>query len=942
MKKSLLSLLAILLAVVGCQNYDDQFDDLNSQIAALSSQVAGLAQVQSDLASLAGTVSSLQSTVASTATAIEGLDGLAENVAAIQESVNDVASSEEVADIASDLDAAQEDLDDLLASASVFTNDVVVNSVATLDVYHKMGNSLNVVAANVDITAKSDMDATKLQELVNSIYTTTGYYSYKADQSSVAPVTFDNLTGTQTLTVDQAGDYSFKTLNSATVINLMDSYKSKVTKIDFRELTSVTKFQTNGTDNTISFSKAMELHLTKLVYYPPLDLTILVDEGAAMPFVMDDVDASGDQSNLSLDITGPASFSVSNISDGSISVTDVKDVTINGFEGAITILKGVETFAADKVVTMTLSGTLDLETMDFTGAVDPDVTTSVGPAISLASISSLETVDIDGVLSSLSVTSCGNVTAITLAADVAGKVDIDGNTDLVTIAVTGAKATELDVNANTDLESLTVDLTWRAGTATGAVIDGVLTVTGNTSLETLAVSSDNLENTIITGNDDLTSIDFNGLTSGGATGSPDIEITNNDLEATLVDKDDTASTSTGDGEANDLGSVSNSGLKNASTYLTSLAADADSKIVILYDTVDFTNESDASTEATFAVGTANASQDTKLRLAYIVPNTADTGSSEVAAKRGYVITGYGDSGDMVDVFANGVLIVQRPDMSSANTAQVVANMTTTAALTNAGIAGVTYSVTQYAKPEIWLTIDKNSSSMENSASVVSNLVDGFATAASDVFSIALNGANTATVSGTAVSDYDPSALSDQLYNEWVAKNVTASATWSKWDISSSETGTVTTIKFTAKDSGTSQIGEGLTFTTTIDSATMTSIGYTIGNAVPGQNTNDAGDNVARGNGIVVSFLAATGGTNRGEIGSPWISNTAGVNNVTITVTGVTVHELSTTLNRSIADSGTITDVNTYPNDSRSDVITPQAIIGATASNASSFSRITWL
>ena len=183
-------------------------------------------------------------------------------------------------------------------------------------------------------------------------------------------------------------------------------------------------------------------------------------------------------------------------------------------------------------------------------------------------------------------------------------------------------------------------------------------------------------------------------------------------------------------------------------------------------------------------------------------------------------------------------------MSSANTAQVVANMTTTAALTNAGIAGVTYSVTQYAKPEIWLTIDKNSSSMENSASVVSNLVDGFATAASDVFSIALNGANTATVSGTAVSDYDPSALSDQLYNEWVAKNVTASATWSKWDISSSETGTVTTIKFTAKDSGTSQIGEGLTFTTTIDSATMTSIGYKIGNAFPGQNTNDAGDNVA--------------------------------------------------------------------------------------------------
>ena len=218
MKKSLLSLLAISLAVVGCQNYDDQFDDLNSQIAALSSQVAGLAQVQSDLASLAGTVSSLQSTVASTATAIEGLDGLAENVAAIQESVNDVASSEDVADIASDLDSAQEDLQDLLDQSSVFTDDVIVTSVATLDVYHKMGSSLNVVAGNVEITAKSDMDATKLQELVDNIYTTTGHYTYEANSSTVPAVSFNNLTGTQTLTINQAGDYNFQTLQAATLM----------------------------------------------------------------------------------------------------------------------------------------------------------------------------------------------------------------------------------------------------------------------------------------------------------------------------------------------------------------------------------------------------------------------------------------------------------------------------------------------------------------------------------------------------------------------------------------------------------------------------------------------------------------------------------------------------------------------------------------------------
>ena len=56
MKKSLLSILAGALLVVGCQNYDDQFDALESQINALASTVAGLSQVQSDLASLSATV----------------------------------------------------------------------------------------------------------------------------------------------------------------------------------------------------------------------------------------------------------------------------------------------------------------------------------------------------------------------------------------------------------------------------------------------------------------------------------------------------------------------------------------------------------------------------------------------------------------------------------------------------------------------------------------------------------------------------------------------------------------------------------------------------------------------------------------------------------------------------------------------------------------------
>ena len=178
MKKGLLSILAGALLVVGCQNYDDQFDSLETQINALASTVAGLSQVQSDLASLAGTVSSLASTVNSLGSTIDTAvaDGLADiqaDVAAITAAVADVASSEEVSALSDAVAASQEDLDELLANSSVFTGDVTVNSVATLDAFHAMGSSLAIVNGNVDIDVDTEMDMVKVQELVNQLLTIT-------------------------------------------------------------------------------------------------------------------------------------------------------------------------------------------------------------------------------------------------------------------------------------------------------------------------------------------------------------------------------------------------------------------------------------------------------------------------------------------------------------------------------------------------------------------------------------------------------------------------------------------------------------------------------------------------------------------------------------------------------------------------------------------------
>ena len=65
MKKGLLSLLALALTVVGCQNYDDQFEELTSQITSLQSTVDGLTGVSSAITSLQSTVSGLSSTLGS-------------------------------------------------------------------------------------------------------------------------------------------------------------------------------------------------------------------------------------------------------------------------------------------------------------------------------------------------------------------------------------------------------------------------------------------------------------------------------------------------------------------------------------------------------------------------------------------------------------------------------------------------------------------------------------------------------------------------------------------------------------------------------------------------------------------------------------------------------------------------------------------------------------
>jgi len=953
MKKGLLSILAGALLVVGCQNYDDQFSSLESQINALASTVAGLSQVQSDLASLSGTVSSLSSTVASLGSSIDtavsnGLADITADIAALQAALADVASSADLAAISAAVAANQADLNELLANSSVFNGTITINSVATLDVYHAMGTSINIVNGSVDIDATADMDNKKLQAVIDNILTVTGSYDYQAASSAVTAVNFDKLTGVQSLTVKQAGDYSFQNLVSAGNVYLYNTWKNGVKKIDFRNLTSVTKFFTGTTTNTIDFSQATELHLTKLEFYAPLSLTVVVKEGAAMPFVMDDKDANGNQSNITLNITGPASFTATNLKDGTITLAKVATVDVDGFEGAFTLGAGVKSFSADKVTSIDVSNAADLESIDIVGATDPDSASDTnGPSgLTFSSKADLTSIKIGGKTEGISIQGNSSLSSVTISADVDGSILIGsstGNADLTTVTLTGSKATAVNVSNNEDLASLTIDSTFR-GSGTSTTVDGDIDVVDNASLASLTITSTAVENLTVTGNDVLATVDFSKIATDGTTGTPDVDIYDNDLTGTLKDTTDTASTLYDAGEANDLGSVTTtSGLGTIKTYLTHIDGATGADIKIAFDTVNFTTEANATSEYTWTTNATAATEyttnsKTQLFLAYITPNSADTGDAATYAKRSFVIT----TASAFEAHANNAAIVGTSvTLDSNNSVAISTQILTTAATAAATAAGVTMTATDGANPVAYISLGVNSSAAENSATGAVKAT--FAVDVSDTMVITVEG-QSLTYSGVAHTT--SVAYANAILASWNAYHATTAI--NRYTLSTAVGGVVPTgfvaIKFTAKDRGTGSLGKTVSAAFTAASNTRTNLGVLIGNDA--SLTKLTTDNVTKGDDIVLTFAAATAGSIASQIG--YFGKTQADAAKNISLAGGTYEELSSTYFANNASGSNVTipsgaSANVYPHESRrNDVVMPEESNSAATSNANTFNRVHWL
>ena len=697
MKKGLLTLLAASLVFVGCQNYDDQFDDLNAQISALKSQVDGLASLSGQVSSLSGSISGLQSGIAAAASSSQlsalsaSLSALQAEVDAIEAAIATTATAAEVTALQASLTALEADLDDLLVSNNVYSTAITVNSAASMASALALGNKVALMNAAVSITDDATIADTDIQTFIDRIKTMNGAFTYDSGSATGYAATFDELVSATSLDITQAGDISFKKLASATTVNITTSYSTKITSFDMGALTTMTSIASGAdgseTANTLTLSSATNVDLGAMTRYGAA-LTITTKKGATLDIAsLDDVNAAGTQTDITLTLNGPGSVTLSKIDDGIIDLTNVATATVSGFYGELDINAGVETLTTTDSVRIDLDGATDLvtATLDFKNDWDPTLTTAQA-AVSAALYSTsyledyatsasiggtdlktltvtgelldlyldeanLETLSIDATMTDLTISSATDLTSLTVASgSLIGSISLTGSNNL----------TVADFNHTSNMEN--------KGSAT-ANTSVSFVVTDNLGLTKLHTTGDDVSTFTVTGNDALTELDMTGLKDQGGATSATVNLYDNDLTAVSASNTSDGETDKADGASGDAGSFDDgtSGMDTMKVYLTAIAADADNTAQVNFDTVstETDTETTGTTTTTLNVlgattSTTTTNEATILKMVPATANTAAGAKAAIAQIYGMIITPTALSNDAgtaagtIQVTTNGV------------------------------------------------------------------------------------------------------------------------------------------------------------------------------------------------------------------------------------------------------------------------------------------------
>ena len=764
MKKGLLTLLAASLVFVGCQNYDDQFDDLNAQISALKSQVDGLASLSGQVSSLSSTISGLQAGVAaaqasadaaSTAASAIDLSGLSASLATLQAEVDAVqaslataATASAVAALQVELDALEADLDDLLVSNNVYATDITITDAASMASALALGNKVALMNATVTITDASTVSDTDLQTFIDRIKTMNGNFVYSSGSTTGYAPTFDQMVSAKAITLTTAGDISFKALTSATTITINDAYTTKNTSLDMGALTSLTSFTNDdGDTNTIELTSATNVDLASLTRHASTvsaPFTIITKKGATVDISsLDDVSTAGKQEDLFLSLNGAASYTSTTHAGGEITLTNVATATVSALYGTLDVNAGVETLTVTDGVRVELDGATDLvtATLDFALDYDPDLTTANATIaaggysdaytqdydVNEIAFDDLETLTITGDLLDLYV---DGTELVTLSIDATmHDLTITGATDLTTLTVAdGSKIGNINLTGTTNLKvadfNHTSNLTDVDKTAQKSV---TFSATSNSALEKLHSTGDDVSSLTVTGNAALAELDFTGLKDDGAETTPATVayVYDNNLSATSATNTKDGDTDVADGKTTDLGSFDNgtSGMGTLQTYLDHVTAVAAANAYVTFDKLETLTNSEGTTDSVSlniepsASGLLNtsaaANATTVLMMVPLVPNT--TPSNAVIATKGKRAFATTTSAGSVQFTVNSVSVPASAYTLTGNGAVDALNLASTANKDLASAAGLVMNAQNVYASEI--TVVLNSYANNATASV---------------------------------------------------------------------------------------------------------------------------------------------------------------------------------------------------------------------------------
>jgi hypothetical protein len=549
MKKGLLTVLLASLVLVGCQNYDDQFDDLNAQISALKSQVDGLSSLSGQVSSLAGTISGLQSGI-SAATAAATAAGTAATAAGASADANATAiaaataaataagasadaataAAEAATTAATEAVAAGATNATAIAAATAAATAAGVSADAATAAAEAATTAASSAASATDLTALSASltalaaDVAAVQASLATAATAEAVTALQAEIDAIE-ADLDDLLSTSNvyataIDIDSAADMAAALAlgNKVALMNASVNIEDSATIADADIQTFVDRIATMNGAFTYTSSTATGFVPTfdKMVSAKAITITAAGDISFAKLASATDIVIHDDFESKITSLSMPLLASVDGIDmdENGSAVTDaVKlDSATNIDLGSLT------RYGAAFTVNMKEGGTLDISSLDDVnslGKQDDLALTISGPA-------SLSLTKIEG--GNLSLTNVATATVSGLYSDITIGAGVE------TLTVT--KGVKVDLSGADDLETATLNLVnkydadyttsevAKAAKGNSSTYTGSMTTIDAPQLTSLTMTGNWLDLTIDSGESNLTtlSIDgtFNNLNISGA------------------------------------------------------------------------------------------------------------------------------------------------------------------------------------------------------------------------------------------------------------------------------------------------------------------------------------------------------------------------------------------------------------------------------------------